>query len=274
MGKYYKNYIFDLYGTLVDIHTDENRPDFWNKMASLLSCYGADYSPEKMQQSYFDIVHEEEQNLAFESGMNFPEIRIERVFARLLKEAPAYHSCSEKIVTLSIEEIEKSEWVRMISNVFRVMSRQKLEAYPHTLQTLEALRTEGSHIYLLSNAQRLFTDAEIESTGVREYLEAIYISSDAGMKKPQPEFMMKLLEEQNLDPQDTVMVGNDFQSDIGVAVACGIPGIFLNTDQLSSIEMRARLARVLNGKNDHYRPVIISSGDIEELLDLDRDLKQ
>ena len=274
MRKYYQNYIFDLYGTLVDIHTDENRPDFWNKMASLLSCYGADYAPEKMQQSYFDIVHEEEQNLAFESGMNFPEIRIERVFARLLKEAPAYHSCSEKIVTLSIEEIEKSEWVRMISNAFRVLSRQKLEVFPHTLETLETLRTEGCHIYLLSNAQRLFTDAEIEITGVREYLEKIYISSDAGMKKPQPEFMMKLLDEQKLDPNETVMVGNDFQSDIGVAAACGVSGIFLNTDRLSSIEMRARLTRVLTGKNDQYRPVIISSGDIAELLDLDRNLKK
>lgn len=29
----YPNCIFDLYGTLVDIHTDESRPEFWKKMA-------------------------------------------------------------------------------------------------------------------------------------------------------------------------------------------------------------------------------------------------
>jgi putative hydrolase of the HAD superfamily len=32
----YKNIIFDLYGTLVDIHTDEQNPKFWQKFAGLL----------------------------------------------------------------------------------------------------------------------------------------------------------------------------------------------------------------------------------------------
>ena len=29
----YQNYIFDLYGTLVDIHTDENKASLWKKIA-------------------------------------------------------------------------------------------------------------------------------------------------------------------------------------------------------------------------------------------------
>lgn len=29
----YQNYIFDLYGTLVDIHTNENKHYLWEKMA-------------------------------------------------------------------------------------------------------------------------------------------------------------------------------------------------------------------------------------------------
>ena len=28
----YKNYIFDLYGTLVDIHTEEDNQELWEKM--------------------------------------------------------------------------------------------------------------------------------------------------------------------------------------------------------------------------------------------------
>ena len=31
----YRNLIFDLYGTLVDIHTDEDAPLVWQKMALL-----------------------------------------------------------------------------------------------------------------------------------------------------------------------------------------------------------------------------------------------
>ena len=33
MSRSYRNYIFDLYGTLVDIHTDESKPSFWKALA-------------------------------------------------------------------------------------------------------------------------------------------------------------------------------------------------------------------------------------------------
>ena len=267
MGKYYQNYIFDLYGTLIDIHTDENNLHFWNKMAALLSCYGADYTPEQMQQAYFNIVHQQEQELAYAKKLNFPEIRIQGVFAKLLKQAPGYHETGEQIVNCSEEEIAEGEWVKMFSNVFRTISRTKLALYPHTAATLEELRRNGSHLFLLSNAQKQFTDAEIEITGIRNYMEAIYISSDAGMKKPQPEFIEMLMREQKLEAAETVMVGNDFQSDIGSAAACGIHGVFLNTDKLSGTEMRARLSRLrANPDGSKCRPDIISSGDIQELL--------
>ena len=274
MKKYYKNYIFDLYGTLIDIHTDENSVHFWTKMAALLSCYGADYTPEQMQQAYFDMIHRQEQELAFEKKLNFPEIRMEGVFAKLLKQAPKYHETREQIINCSEEEIAEGEWVKMFSNVFRTLSRTKLERYPHTIATLEELRSNGSHLFLLSNAQKQFTDAEIEITGIRDYMEAIYISSDAGMKKPQPEFIQMLLDEQKLHPAETVMVGNDFQSDIGSAAACGIQGVFINTDKLSVTEMRARLSRLpVNPDGSRCRPEIIASGDIQELLHISEKTK-
>ena len=35
--------IFDLYSTLVDIHTDEGRPEVWEILALFFRYYGADY---------------------------------------------------------------------------------------------------------------------------------------------------------------------------------------------------------------------------------------
>ncbi len=34
----YRNCIFDLYGTLVDIHTDEVKPELWEKLALFYGC--------------------------------------------------------------------------------------------------------------------------------------------------------------------------------------------------------------------------------------------
>ena len=47
--KAYDNYIFDLYGTLVDIHTEENDPLVWKKLALLYGYYDADYSSEELK---------------------------------------------------------------------------------------------------------------------------------------------------------------------------------------------------------------------------------
>ena len=41
--KAYDNYIFDLYGTLADIHTEENDPLVWKKLALFYGYYDADY---------------------------------------------------------------------------------------------------------------------------------------------------------------------------------------------------------------------------------------
>lgn len=43
--KDYKNYIFDLYGTLVDIHTEEGIPKLWEKLSFFYGFYGAIYQP-------------------------------------------------------------------------------------------------------------------------------------------------------------------------------------------------------------------------------------
>ena len=41
----YQNYIFDLYGTLVDIHTNEKKAYLWKKMSLFFGMKGAAYEP-------------------------------------------------------------------------------------------------------------------------------------------------------------------------------------------------------------------------------------
>ena len=44
--------IFDLYGTLVDIHTDEGKAEVWERLSLFYSYYGASYTPEEMRGGY------------------------------------------------------------------------------------------------------------------------------------------------------------------------------------------------------------------------------
>lgn len=51
----YKNYLFDLYGTLVDIHTDEGKKSLWHGFKNLLAMYGAKYKTKELQSKYNEL---------------------------------------------------------------------------------------------------------------------------------------------------------------------------------------------------------------------------
>ena len=56
----YDNYLFDLYGTLVDIHTDEQHSEVWERLAVFYGYYGAKYKAEELEKSYFEIINRQE----------------------------------------------------------------------------------------------------------------------------------------------------------------------------------------------------------------------
>ena len=43
----YKNYIFDLYGTLIDIHTEEGELKLWEALAEFYGKQGASYASKR-----------------------------------------------------------------------------------------------------------------------------------------------------------------------------------------------------------------------------------
>ena len=86
----YDNYVFDLYGTLVDIHTEEDFPKLWEKLALFFGYYGAIYEPKELQKRYAALVSDCERALkkTLEEDRHYtheasPEIEIGEVFEKL-----------------------------------------------------------------------------------------------------------------------------------------------------------------------------------------------
>lgn len=223
----YKNYIFDFYGTLVDILTDEKDPMLWDKLAQLYQAYGAYYKGKALKKAYAKRVGQARKDLVALKGVAYPEIDLAHIFNQLYVDA-----------SLQSSRLHQPEgWGQLIAMVFRVLSHKYLMAYPHTKEVLAFLKERGCRLYLLSNAQAAFTNAEIDLMELRAYFDAIYLSSDAGICKPQPEFLKKVLIDHKLKPSETVMVGNDLTTDIAVAEGVGIDGILLNTFPYSRREL-------------------------------------
>lgn len=275
MLEQYQNFVFDLYGTLIDIHTDENKKSFWANMAGIYSCYGAPYTGSELHDKYLQLVQEDE--IIRLTGCTYPEIRLEKVFVKLLRQkwneadnSTNYNNHNyanisdiESIRTpqnydamykMSDEELLTSPWADMISNVFRTISRSKLKTFNYTMPFLDWIKANGGKIYLLSNAQHLFTIPELDITGLTDYFDGIYISSIKGLKKPEKGFIEGLINEYNLKPEETLMTGNEMFSDMGSAMQAGVDGLFLNNDKMTPEKVQKKYKDVkekFGGDNSH-----------------------
>ena len=111
-----------------------------------------------------------------------------------------------------------------------ISSMEYIKLYPHVPEALAQLRRHGYRLWLLSNAQRIFTEYELRHLGLGEQLDGIYISSDYGCRKPDVRFFHALLEEQQLDPNRCLMIGNDRHTDIAGAKSAGLATLYMHTN--------------------------------------------
>ncbi|WP_342759314.1 HAD family hydrolase [Kineothrix sedimenti] len=235
----YKNYIFDLYGTLVDIRTNENKENLWKGMAELYRNVGAVYEAEELKRDYFLLCREEEERIRREKECEYPEIEIGEVFRKLYM---------RKNVRVG------EETAVYAARRFRQWSREYIRVYEGAAEMLAELKRIGRRVFLLSNAQRLFTMPEIETLGIEKFFDDIFISSDYGVKKPERAYMELLLKKQHLKTKDCVMIGNELGSDIEIANACGMDSLFLQGNvQETSEKGTAATYVAAEGDFEHIR---------------------
>ncbi len=211
----WKHCIFDLYGTLVDIRTDEWDPALWQWFGQQYLIGYAIPDVAKLRDAWFQTIREREETLRRTSRFQYPEIVIEEVFQKLLR---------ERGVEAGLDVVEDIGWA------FRRRSTHLLRLYPGALELLEALRRAGKKVWLLTNAQRIFTRPELKQLGLTDCFDGIYISSERGCRKPDPAFYRMLLEEQGISPREAIMVGNDGRCDVEGARAVGLSTLYLRSE--------------------------------------------
>ncbi len=265
----YDNYIFDLYGTLVDIHTDEESITFWRKIAGYVKReFGISFKPSELRKLYKEIYSDEVKKLAERLNAANPEIRISWVWDRILAQGAKENglnvgkTCAEgnretdQIAGTGTEADtgavfgapnipaplqndgptdNPSPEIQKLCTFFRETSRDKMELFPDTEKTLKHLHEEGKKVYLLSNAQRTLTWKEIEELGLEKYFDDIFISSDKLIMKPEKRFLEMLLLKHDLKKEKCVMIGNEIASDGEVARVNDIDGIIIKDGDFSKI---------------------------------------
>ena len=211
----YDNYFFDLYGTLIDIHTEEGDQELWEFMAKYYAYKGAKYGSWELRWRYEALIHEEEELLLNEHPEQIPEPQVERVFLRLYE---------EKGVCVSRQEAVDA------AQVFRSFSLRYVRLYYGAKELLAHLKKKGKKLYVLSNAQQVFTESEMRYLGIYEYFDKVCLSSDYHCKKPDQAYFKNLLEAEGLEPSKTMMIGNSEHDDIRTAKALGMGACYIHSN--------------------------------------------
>jgi putative hydrolase of the HAD superfamily len=173
---------------------------------------GMDISGEVLKQKYQKYV---EKYLARVKGTDYPDIDMMDVFYKIYKDQGI--KASPKVI-------------QHTTRAFRAITTDYISLYPGVIELLDELKKMNKKIFLLSNAQRAFLIAELKMLGIKNYFDEIYISSDAGISKPDPKFFQMVLDENNLKKSETIMIGNDYATDIKGANKVGIDSLYIHTD--------------------------------------------
>lgn len=293
----YESYIFDLYGTLVDIRTDEEREELWDKLALFYGYYDAHYTPEELKRRYGELVSGKEAALkerldgeaalkersgggaagketalkersgggaAGEAAVykkddvheSHPEIKIEQVFAALFKEKGV-----EADETLAVHA----------GQFFRILSTEYVRLYDGAEKVLKAIRESGKKLYLLSNAQRIFTEYEMHTLGIADYFDDILISSEYSVKKPDIRFFEALIEKHQIDVGRAIMIGNDAKSDIFGAKNAGLFTCYIHSNispELPLEKKRDKAGKIVEVPVMPEADYVLKEMDMEALLNI------
>lgn len=206
--------VFDLYGTLVDIHTEETE-QVWEKTAIFFGFCGAHYTGPQLASAFRDILKQKEAQ-AGQSYEMFPDIPFEEIMTQLLRE----QGVSENPDALGIQAAQ----------LFRICSIDYIKRYPYVLEALTALREKGYRLWLLSNAQAIFTAYELRHLKLDTAFDGIYLSSDYRCRKPDIRFFRALTEDRHLNPETCLFIGNDRNTDIAGAKNAGMATLYMHTE--------------------------------------------
>jgi putative hydrolase of the HAD superfamily len=209
-----KGILFDLYGTLIDIETDETRDDIYRGIAHYLTYHGVYRHRWEVRDRYYQIMKQQKET----RGEEYPEINVEAIWNSFLEQEGVKSGHERRKLAL------------ILAQLYRGISRNRLQLYPGVKNVLDTLRP-AYRMALVSDAQPCYALPEIKALGLDGYFDPAIISAHYGFRKPDERLIEQALKHMKLMPAEVICVGNDMYRDIYGASRLGIKTIFFDSNQ-------------------------------------------
>jgi putative hydrolase of the HAD superfamily len=186
--------LFDLYGTLVDIRTNEYRDDVFESLSRFLEYRRIFIPAQELKKLYFGELN---QQIA-RSREKYPEVDVAEAFSNILRECGGGNDCYLAM---------------MVTQLYRSLTREQMQLFDDTFWTLNEFRQQY-RLGIVSDSQRLFCRPELRALRLESFFDAIVSSSDYGFRKPDPRLFHLALAMLDVPPSEAAFIGNSYRTDL------------------------------------------------------------
>ena len=213
-----KAILFDLNGTLIDIHTDEGNEEVYRGISHLLTYQGISMHRWEVRDEYYRIMDLQRKT----SQEKHPEFDVVELFRELI---------TRRLPVPGTLPPDKLKWLPLfLAEAYRGLSRHRLQLYPGVLDVLNDLRPHYQ-LAAISDAQSAWCLPELRAVGIDGYFDPLLVSGDFGYRKPDPRLFTAALTALGVAPENALFVGNDMYHDIYAAKQHGIKTVFFHSNQ-------------------------------------------
>lgn len=217
--------LFDFYNTLVKIKDEEGDSKNFEKVLSIISEEtGSNIGSLKinalwLREKYFEEIGKE----YLVSHERFPDIDLEIIWGIILQ-SPELEIPKEKLFNNSVSLPQK------ILKGFRKSAIRYFETVQNVVNVMKYLTQRGIKVGIVTNAQKIYFEEEIQLTGILPYVDCIIISAEYHFQKPDVRLFELALERIGFSAEKAVFVGDDMLSDIQGAKKAGIHTVYIPSD--------------------------------------------
>ena len=105
---------------------------------------------------------------------------------------------------------------------------------PGAIELLEYLRPKY-RMFILSNGFTELQSRKMSAAGIDGYFDNVILSEEIGVNKPRPELFEYALKKAEASLEDSIMIGDMFDTDIAGAANIGMDQIFFNPKRLTGM---------------------------------------